>query len=226
MQGKKALFPYGYDKGGELMRYFGIRGIPHSVLLDASGTVIWRGHPASLRDEVVESALAGALTHPVYDWPESASPVRQALAQGQYAQAIEAAGKLTGEEGARISEALRVMVQGRLSVVRRAFEAGDYLGAYTLGKRSESILVGLDEGKELKEMLAKIDADPKAKAIMKGQEQLARLTLEQAAVRNKRAAQDIINRLKDLQEAYPDSIVWRDSQAAIEKMQAAMRKLR
>jgi len=39
---------------------YGVSGIPHSVLIDPQGRVVWRGHPGSLSDGKVEDALKGA----------------------------------------------------------------------------------------------------------------------------------------------------------------------
>lgn len=39
---------------------YGIRGIPHLVLIDHTGKIIKRGHPASFSDQDFEAALAAA----------------------------------------------------------------------------------------------------------------------------------------------------------------------
>ena len=55
-----AAYPYAYDKGGKVARFFGVRGIPHAILVDPTGKVVWRDHPARLDAKTVEAALAGA----------------------------------------------------------------------------------------------------------------------------------------------------------------------
>ena len=40
--------PDAYDPDARLHEYFGVHGIPHAILVDAAGTVVWRGHPARL----------------------------------------------------------------------------------------------------------------------------------------------------------------------------------
>src|SRR5262245_44923612 len=62
---KKVKYAYAYDKGGKLKRFFGVQGIPHAVLVDATGTVVWDGHPASLDPATIEKALGGALPKPM-----------------------------------------------------------------------------------------------------------------------------------------------------------------
>jgi hypothetical protein len=39
---------------------YGVKGIPHAVLIDPEGHVVWRGHPGSLSDGKVKDALKGA----------------------------------------------------------------------------------------------------------------------------------------------------------------------
>lgn len=39
---------------------YGVRGIPHSVLIDPEGTVVWRGNPGGLSSGKVKDALKGA----------------------------------------------------------------------------------------------------------------------------------------------------------------------
>lgn len=46
---------YAADK--EVSRQFGVRGIPHAFLVDKSGKIIWRGHPAKLTDEMIVQAM-------------------------------------------------------------------------------------------------------------------------------------------------------------------------
>lgn len=47
------------DTGGKLNNKMGVNGIPHAFLADASGKIVWDGHPMSLREEQVEEVLGG-----------------------------------------------------------------------------------------------------------------------------------------------------------------------
>ncbi len=49
------------DSGGKLNREMGVHGIPHAFLADASGKVVWAGHPTSLREEQIEEVLGRGL---------------------------------------------------------------------------------------------------------------------------------------------------------------------
>ena len=45
------------DHGGKLAKHFGIRGIPHAMLVDKAGKIIWEGQPMALKDEDVVALL-------------------------------------------------------------------------------------------------------------------------------------------------------------------------
>jgi thiol-disulfide isomerase/thioredoxin len=48
-------FP-GTDKG-KLSEKLGVEGIPHAVLVDKSGKIVWEGHPMQLKDDKIEEVL-------------------------------------------------------------------------------------------------------------------------------------------------------------------------
>ncbi len=45
------------DKGGKLSAAFGIQGIPHAVLVNKAGDIVWEGHPMSMKEADVEKIL-------------------------------------------------------------------------------------------------------------------------------------------------------------------------
>lgn len=45
------------DANGKFAKPFGIRGIPHAMILDKEGKVIWEGHPMSLPESQIEAVL-------------------------------------------------------------------------------------------------------------------------------------------------------------------------
>jgi thiol-disulfide isomerase/thioredoxin len=60
MEKNRMDYAVGIDDRGSLARHFGVRGIPHALLIDASDKVIWEGHPSDLTDELIRKALASA----------------------------------------------------------------------------------------------------------------------------------------------------------------------
>ncbi len=47
-----------YDVGGKLSASFGIKGIPHAMLVDRTGKIVWEGHPMKLKDADIEKLLS------------------------------------------------------------------------------------------------------------------------------------------------------------------------
>lgn len=45
------------DKGDDWGKQFGIKGIPHALLVDKSGKIVWEGHPMELDEKEIEKIL-------------------------------------------------------------------------------------------------------------------------------------------------------------------------
>src|SRR4030095_9103997 len=115
VESKGVHYAYAYDKGGKLARYFGVRGIPHAVLIDAAGPGVWKGHPGSLDDTTLESALKGALPKPVWEWSGAAKGVKAALSKRAFKSAIDQAAKLdAAASGPEILAALQGILRARV----------------------------------------------------------------------------------------------------------------
>lgn len=50
-------YAVGLDANGKYAKPFGIQGIPHAVLVDKAGKVVWEGHPMSLKESQIEELL-------------------------------------------------------------------------------------------------------------------------------------------------------------------------
>lgn len=50
-------YAVGLDANGKYAKPFGIQGIPHAVLVDKTGKVVWEGHPMSLKESQIEELL-------------------------------------------------------------------------------------------------------------------------------------------------------------------------
>jgi len=75
---------------------YGVRGIPHSVLIDPEGKVAWRGHPGSLSSGKVKKLLKGAKKRP----KDAFMSVRTELDSASLSSAVKAA------EAGKLSKAL------------------------------------------------------------------------------------------------------------------------
>ena len=169
-----AKYAYAYDRSGKLKSWFGVSGIPHAILVDPNGTIIWRGHPSTLKGSTVEEALNGALKVPSWEWPDSARAVRKALAKRKYAAAISAAERM-GPEGGEILDAVRSVVSGRVKGLLAAYEKGDILSVLDRGKACQKDMAKLPEADEVKALLAKIKGDKQALSVAKAQRSIRKI---------------------------------------------------
>lgn len=85
----------------QLARMFGIRGIPHAGIIGPDGTLIWRGHPASI-DKPLDEAI---------------QKYRQVLAQTMRGQK---------DEPQPLDEATLSKARGQLDQAQAAMEASDF----------------------------------------------------------------------------------------------------
>ncbi|MCA9319362.1 MAG: redoxin domain-containing protein [Planctomycetes bacterium] len=174
---KGAKYAYAYDKGLALMKDLGCGGFPSAVLVDSSGTVVWKGHPGSLTKDTVEEHLAGALSKPMWEWPDATKDLRKAILKNDYSKAIELAAALDQNEAelVTIGAAVNALVAGKATSVESAFKKGDFLTAETRGKELSKALKGLPEAEKVDEVLAAIKADPEAKKVIKAQKALQKI---------------------------------------------------
>lgn len=45
------------DKGDDWGKQFGIQGIPHALLVDKTGKIVWEGHPMELKENEIDKVL-------------------------------------------------------------------------------------------------------------------------------------------------------------------------
>lgn len=173
----KASYAYGYDRAGDLHELFSIQktGIPFSVLVDPFGTIVWSGHPASLKEGVIERALEGASTRPTWTWPEETRSLAWPLARGELARADELARGLSGPPGefarARVDERLAALADQLERLVTRE----DYGDALAFGERVAGEAKGLPLAERLRTRVAELRADPAVQRALALGERLAEL---------------------------------------------------
>jgi thioredoxin-like negative regulator of GroEL len=213
-------YAYGIDPAQRLARFFGVRGIPHAVLVDPGGTVRWRGHPGQLSASTIEAALEGALEVPLWDWPKEAKRVRKYLAAGTLGRALAEAEKVLAKGGPEyVLETVRDRVDARGRRMETAFEAGDYFTAQRVAEQVAKDLKGRAEGERADALLAQIEADPEKGEIAELLGEVHELVTE--PVRNTRDAERRIRRLQKLRERHPNALVEAKAKAGIEQLRAA-----
>lgn len=55
---KEMGMPYAIGGGSRSAVAYGVRGVPHAVVIDPSGAVAWKGHPMAGLDEALDAQLA------------------------------------------------------------------------------------------------------------------------------------------------------------------------
>lgn len=225
VESKNARYAYAFDKGGKLQRRFGVRGIPHAILVDPTGTVRWRGHPMGLDASTLEGALEGALKTPLYDWPSSADGVKKALLSDDLGRALDLAGKL-GDEGADITASVEGMIAMRTADMNAAFEAKRYFKALTLAEVNAKAMAGLPGGEEAQRIVDRIQDDPQLKKLVKGQEKLAKLEAEVADIQKKKDADKLIKAAEKLASQYKGTVVADQATELAQAIGSKRRKLK
>ncbi|MSR75634.1 MAG: hypothetical protein EXS14_09235 [Planctomycetes bacterium] len=180
---KGAKYGYAYDKGGKFMRACGVSGIPHAMLVDASGKVVFDGGPNQITDEMVKAACTGALTTPLWELPKPFAKVRTAISKGDYAAALKESQALlqdaaNGETATKVADAVKGMVAGSLASADGMSVEGDFLGAERELQRLLKSAKGLPEEAAARAKLAAFASNDAAKKGMKAQKALEALTAE------------------------------------------------
>lgn len=219
----KATYAYAYDKGGKLQRFFGVRGIPHAILVDPSGRVAWRGHPASLTSSEVEKHLTGALLRPLYTWSSAAKAVASELKKGNFAKALDKAGSLKEEDGGpEIAKQVQGLIASRLKALQASHELGDYLGALEEGEKLAKGLSGLPEEEQARKVVASIEANERAKPVIEAQKTIRKL--REKSPTKRRDVEKAIDELRDISRSLPDTYAATEANAYLELLFELMRR--
>jgi len=209
-------YAYAYDKGSALFRGVGATGYPSAVLVDAKGTIVYAGHPASINDGVIEKALDGALSKPIFEWPKELGGVAKLIRKGDLGAAVAEVQKL-GEAHADIAKAVQGMVAGRVTALEKARDAGDWLAVETSGKALLKGLGKLPEAEQVKAILDALDKDKGAQEILKAQEKIAKIF---AGELKKNQFDKVQKDLDKIREDLPGTAAARDALAGLEKLKA------
>jgi peroxiredoxin len=181
----KAGYAYGYDAGGKLHEHFDIQktGIPFSVLVDPFGTILWSGHPMSLKDGQIERALEGVFATPIWGWPDAARALAQPLARGDLGAARTLADTLGAE-----ADFARARLDERVAAMGAHFERQcareDYAEAFTWAERVGKECAGLPLAATVAARVAELRADPEVARTLALGERLAELERRTAKVKD------------------------------------------
>jgi len=172
---KGAKYAYAYDKGGKFQNAMGVNGIPHALLVNSQGAIVWEGHPGSLNEEEIRKALTGALKRPLWDLPKTFAPVKTAFLKGDFATAIKAASAMPGDDAKQLAETIKSVVAGTLASADKKKSDGDFLGAQKDYQRLAKGVKGLPEEQAVAEGIAFLTKDADAVKGIKLQKELEKI---------------------------------------------------
>ncbi len=208
-------FAFAYDKTGHFSGKISKGGYPNAALIDATGTLVWRGHPSSLDEETIAKALkTEALSTPLFEL-NGFEAVREPLALERYDRVYKAMDDLeASDERAELFEAIELVIDKRIERVEGFMEVGDYLAVKT--KLS-------DWGKVWKKLpheervaaLAKGLKDRQVSKILRAQEKVIDLVPDEGRIANKERER-IAKQLRKIIEDLPDTAAARDAQEALD----------
>ncbi len=222
---KGAKYAYGYDKAGKLSNYFGVKGIPHVVIVDASGTVVYNGGAGAYSDAILAKATAGALPKPLWEWSAASKNTKAALMKRQYKQALDEAAKLgEADDGAVIRAAIEGMVKSKVELARLAYEQGDFLGAERSAAALTKELAGLPQVAEVEKIAADVKANPAAEDVIKLQKQIAKI--REKAPTKRKDIEGALDDLKKIRAAPNAGYAATEAEQLIEQLRAALTKNR
>lgn len=171
-----AKYAYAYDKGAKVKRWFGVNGIPHAVLVDATGSVVWRGHPGELSESMLEEHLTGTLSKPIFEWPDAAQGVGKSLVKGEFAAALAAARTLSEADGGpEVVAQVSAVIDARVAQVEGWRKAGNVYDVLETGARLAQGLEGHEHAAKVAALVAEVEADKDAKPVLEAQKRIRKM---------------------------------------------------
>jgi hypothetical protein len=162
----KMRFPVARTKARVDMLY-GVEGFPHAALIDASGHLVWSGHPGGLEESLVKRLLEdAAFVAPVEG--KAYKGLNKRIRKREYGKALAEAvkGLKKAPEDAGFAKA-RASLEGLLEHKRKAaaaaVDAGDHGLAWGLLVEVEELFDGTDEAKAAKARAKELEKLPEAK---------------------------------------------------------------
>ncbi len=175
-----AKYGYAYDKGSAFSRACGVTGIPSSVLVDATGKVVYVGSPGEITEEMAREAAKGALKTPLYELPKEFAKVSALIGKDDLAGAIKEAQALAtkpnlADTANAVALGLKSMVAGAVAQADDLGTRGDWLGAQRSYERVIKSAKGMEEEVAAKGKLEELKANEAAMKEIKLQKSLEKI---------------------------------------------------
>ena len=209
-------FGYAFDRSESVMPRIGGRGYPNAVLIDSYGTIVWKGHPSEVDDELVLKALTGKpLTRPLFELAGYTDGVRTALRAGEYAEVYAALAAVEDEDDRHeVTQAVELVIDRRLRRLEELFERGDYLAVKEQATPLAKAFKKLPQFERVDGLLKKLRGRDVSKVI-RAQEKIRKLVPEGERIPQKERAK-IAKELAKIIEAHPDTQAARDAEAILD----------
>lgn len=165
---KGVSYGYAFDREG-LSAALGVRGLPRAVLVDPRGVVVWRGRPADLTSDLIQATLRTAIDVPMWEWPEEAQVLREAILAGDTSRALGLASSLNLPEIRGVEELLAVQVEQDVARLDALVADDDVLGAIELATELLTQLDGLPQAQGVGEIAEHLATEPRLIAIAEDQ---------------------------------------------------------
>ncbi len=225
------VYPVGGDsKTGDV---YGVRGIPHAVLVDPSGKIVWRGHPAGGLDRVLEEQMGKtppSLVHPKEKAAalDAVAKVEGAVEKQQWSEAIALLAKVPDLDEGEVKQ--------RTQAVRKAIEAAAeeqlkraevHLDAKRHLEASEALtevaqqFPGTGPAREAEARLAELMADPEIRTAIEKAHREKRATALLAAIKRQESVKPsatVLRALEHLAATYPGTEAGKEAAVRAEAM--------
>jgi len=222
-----AKFWMGSDPDRATLRPFGGGGIPHAYLVSAGGTIVWDGHPASLKDDQIETLLADVFDPKLdRELHKSLNSLVKQYEKGQYGKAWSGAAKHI-ESGDRDLTADATYLREKCDKaaafykgsVERAVKNKDFDGAYDDLQTIAKDFAGMDLASWAADTKKTLDADPAVK-----NERSAWKSYEKAQQRELKAGgkakklKPVVTAYKRIVKKYPGTRAAKMAEAAVSRL--------
>lgn len=210
-----AKYAYAYDKSRSVSGALGSGFLPSIALIDSTGKVVFKGSTRDFDDSMIERAISGALTTPLFEVEGYNAKMKKALSQGKFDTLIKEIEKLENEESrATLLTAVGGMIDGRLNLVDALFEEGDYLAMKDVIEPLAKATKKLPQGERAEALLDKL-GDKQVKNVLRAQEKVRDIVPTEGRI-SERERNKIRREMEKIIKDLPDTCAARDAKAVLE----------
>jgi peroxiredoxin len=217
MRANEVDYAYAFDTTGVLHRRVLFQRLPHAVLVDPFGTIVWTGNPLELMPATIERTLQDVAETPVWTWPEPARKAAGALWDGRYADALAACADDTSA----------ALVRGRIAAAVAHFErliaGGEYRHAFTSAQRMH--LGTLPEGAALAERVRALLEDKSIRRRAEHERELAELERRAEALRTVNETEALHKVVAAFVERHAEDPIAPRARALLSTLEAALMRV-